>query len=84
MPYSESIKAILRIPPGRPSSQIRYTCVKPNIRIDIDFPSPNGFGEAELQPTPDFDSIIFSGVLKGGSDSRKPLDMFQSIWETFD
>ena len=79
---AKSIKAKLRIPPGRPSSQIHYMRVKPDICIDIDFPSPNGFGEAELQPTPDFGSIIFSGVLRVGADSRELPDMFQHIWET--
>ena len=73
MPDSESMKAKLRILPGRHSSQIHYTCVKPDIRIDTDFPSLNGFGEAELQPTPDFDSIIFSGVLKVGGQLQKTV-----------
>ena len=71
MPYSKSIKAKLRIPPGRPSSQIHYMRVKPDICID--FPSLNGFGEAELQPTPDFDSIIFSGALKVGGRLQKTI-----------
>lgn len=41
-------------------------CVDPDVCMDMDFPSPKEFGEAEVQPTPDCDAIICSGGLKVG------------------